>query len=180
MKNIIKTIIRDLIYIFLNYFVAYIPFWIIRKLFYMFFGMKIGKGSRICMKCVVMSPWKIEIGKDTMINEFVVLDGRGGLQIGSSCSISMGAVIYTASHYVDSAAFEYYSKKTEIKDCCWIGARAIILPDSIINDFSVIAANSLFKGETIRAGIYTGVPAVQTRIRKVTNNYKQKNMNFFK
>ena len=37
---------------FINYFVAYIPSWTIRKLFYRAVGMKIGKGSRIKQVCI--------------------------------------------------------------------------------------------------------------------------------
>ena len=78
MKDRIKTAIRDLLYVFTNYIVAYIPIWTLRKLLYIVLGMKIGKGSRICMKCVIMSPWKIQVGRNTMINEYCIIDGRGG------------------------------------------------------------------------------------------------------
>ena len=52
----LKSLVRDCIYLFVNYFIAYIPVWHLRKLLYLALGMKIGKGSRICMKCTIMSP----------------------------------------------------------------------------------------------------------------------------
>ena len=37
-----------------------------------------------------------------------------------------------------------------------------------------------FGGETVKAGLYSGVPAVFLRERKLNNYYKQSNLNFFK
>src|SRR6185295_2341241 len=37
----------------------------------------------------------VQVGERTWIGPFVILDGTGGLQIGSNCSISAGVQIYT-------------------------------------------------------------------------------------
>lgn len=178
--SFIKTFVRDFIYVFCNYFVSNIPIWWLRKLIFILLGMKIGKGSRICMKCTIMSPWKISIGKNTMVNEYVLLDGRGGLFIGDDCAISMGAIIYTASHYVNSSTFQYYSKKTEIMNCCWLGARCIILPGSRLDNKTVIGANSVFKGISKENDILVGNPANVIRKRNVHYTYHQNILNYFK
>ena len=142
--------------------------------------MKIGKGSRINMKCIVFSPWKIRIGCNTMINEYTLLDGRGGLRIGDSCSLSMWSVIYTASHVSKSKEFQYYSKPTEIKNCCWIGTRAVVMPGSIIEDRVIISVNSVFKGTSETDCVYVGNPAEKRYTRGLEKNYQQFNLNFFK
>ena len=170
MKHL-RAIAGSLVYIFLNYLVAYIPCWHIRKLFYLLFGMKIGKGSRINMKCTVWDPWKIRIGKDTIINEWALLDGRGGLEIGDSTSVAMWAIIYTASHYASSPEFEYFTRPTKIGDCCWICARVVILPGSVLADRTIVSANSVYKGKSEESGIYAGVPATFVRHRAVEDNY---------
>lgn len=82
----------NLIYIFVNYFVNYIPVWTIRKLIYRCVGMKIGKGTRINMRCVILAPWKIRIGENTMINEYTLLDGRGGLILEITVPYRCGAL----------------------------------------------------------------------------------------
>ena len=169
----IKALAGALVYIFLNYFVANIPCWHIRKLFYVIFGMKIGKGSRLNMKVLVWAPWKIQIGKGTIVNEYAMLDGRGGLTIGNGTSIAMWAVIYSSSHYADSDTFEYYEKPTLIGSSCWICARSIILPGSEIGDRAIISANSVFKGKAENAGIYGGNPCRFLRNRKVEKNYER-------
>lgn len=175
-----KAIMRDLIYIFINYFVNYIPCWYIRKIIYKLFGMKIGKGTRINMKCIIMSPWKIEIGNSTMVNEFVLLDGRGHLKIGNSCSVSMWSILYTASHKSYSATFEYTTAPVKVGDCCWLGTRSVIMPGSDIKDRTILSVNSVWKGETCEGGIYTGNPASLLKMRAVEENYEQDIVSFFK
>lgn len=171
--------ISNLIYIFLNYFVAYIPCWTVRKLFYRCLGMKIAKGSRINMRCVIMAPWKISIGKNTMINEYTLIDGRGGIDIGDNCSISMYAVIYTASHYMDSPNFEYYTRPTKVGNCCWLGTRSVIMPGSRLGDGCVISVNSMFKGTAEENGVYIGNPATLQRWRDLNGTYSLDSRYYF-
>jgi maltose O-acetyltransferase len=177
--NLMKDILAGYAFVFLNYFVANIPSWWVRRLFYLAFGMKIGGKSRIAMKVMVFSPWKITIGENTMINEYSILDGRGSLSVGNNVSISQYTIIYSASHKTDSDTFEYYKNHVSIHDNVWLGARAIILPGSIINKGSVIAAGSSFTGETVENGIYSGVPAVLKRIRKIGDDYALGKHSFF-
>lgn len=72
-----NLIYDDLFYLIINYIIAYIPSWTIRKFMYRLFGMKIGNGSRIAMRCVVLGRkgcHGIEIGEDNVINEYCLLD----------------------------------------------------------------------------------------------------------
>lgn len=178
--RIYEFIHDDIFFILINYFVAYIPFWTIRKWLYKLFGIKIGKNSRIAMKCVILGPKGIEIGDRNVINEFVLMDGRSGLKIGNDNSISMYAKIYSGTHITDSATFEYKGLKTVLEDNCWIGTSAIILPGSIVKDFSVISANSLYKGVTEEKGIYQGVPATFVRTRNLEEKYNLHYKSYFR
>ena len=165
---ILKTIVYDALYIIINYFISYIPCWAIRKTLLKILGMKIGKNSRINMKCVIMEPWNIIIGSGTMINEYCLIDGRGGLKIGNNCSVSMYSIIYTASHKSNSNSFDYFERETIIHDGVWIGARATILPGAIINNCCVIGANSVVPtGEYEKKSVYSGIPVVKIHDRNV-------------
>ena len=75
MIRIFKNFLSEVIYIFTNYIVSNIPIWYVRRFFYRIMGMKIGANSRILMKTVVVSPWKIKIGNNSIINEYCHLDG---------------------------------------------------------------------------------------------------------
>ena len=181
-KKALKVFLCDADYIFLNYFVANIPCWWIRKLFYLLHGMKLGKKSRINMKCIVYAPWKISIGENTVINEHVLLDGRGHLTIGENVAISMFSILYTASHYSWSSDFQYYTKPTVIHSGVWIGARAIIMPGSEIGEYSIVSANSVYNGGVSeKMTVYRGNPAEACGERKLeTGSVQQKTIMFFK
>lgn len=174
-----RKFLRCFVETFTNYFVAYIPFWWIRKMLYRILGMKIGKGSRINQRVYVFKPWKISIGENTMINSFAILDGRGCLSIGNNCSISMRSIIYSASHKSFSDSFEYYEKATTIGNNAWICTNAIVLAGSVIADGVIVSANSVIKGNTESASIYMGVPAELVRTRDTVAQYKLDNKYYF-
>lgn len=133
------------------------------------------------MKCFIFDPWNIKIGKGTIINEFSLLDGRGGLKIGDNCSISMYSIIYTASHKTHSESFEYYERSTVLKDGVWIGARAIILPGATLENYCVIGAGSVARAEEFsEKSIYMGVPAVKIGDRSVDTIKDLKHNMFFR
>ncbi len=166
----IKTFIYDLVYVFLNYIVSYIPCWKIRKFIYRLAGLQIGKGSRICMRTRLMEPWNIVIGNNSIVNESCILDGRGRLRIGDNCSVSTESILYTASHIADSEEFKYYEKETVIGNGVWIGARAVVLPGVVIGNYSMIGACSLVSSGEYEAGfIYAGIPAKKKKSRGINH-----------
>lgn len=154
-----------------NHLVNHIPFWIIRKKIYKKMGLTIGKNSRICQGVIIMRPKNIVIGENTIINDYALLDGRGGLEIGNNTSISMYAKIYTGTHETHSSYFKYISKKTIIEDNCWLGTNSIILPGSVIKDYSIIGVNSVFKGISEKKGIYIGNFAKLVKYRDISEKY---------
>lgn len=57
-------------------------------------------------------------------------------------------------------------------DNVWIAANAMILDGTTLNEFSVIGANSCFKGVAENAGIYYGNPAKFIKKRKLDKKYE--------
>lgn len=170
----------DAKYIFLNMFVNKIPCWTIRKKLYKSCGMQIGAGARIGIGTVVVGPENITIGKRSVINEFCHLDGRGGLKIGNDTSVSVYTTIITAGHDKDSEKFRFRASKTKIGDNVWIGARAIILEGSVIDDFAVIGAGCVFKGTAKRNEIYIGNKKSCYGNRNIQKNYELDYHPFFR
>lgn len=126
-----------------------------------------------------MSPHKIIIGKNTMINEFVLLDGRGKLSIGNNTSISMFSIIYSGTHRTSSDSFEYVGRTTTIGDNVWIGARSIVLAGSVCLKGCIVGAGSTFGGVAEENGIYVGNPAILVKHREITQNYKLDKHKYF-
>lgn len=131
--------------------------------------MKIGAGSRIMMKSIVMCPWRIRIGKNTTVNEYCYLDGRGGLEIGNNVNIALFSMLITGSHRTHSPEFEYYAEPIKIEDGVWLAARSTILNGCILKAGCIVGAGAIVMPHSICAcgTVYAGVPAEAVREREL-------------
>ena len=105
---------------------------------------------------------EVRVGEQTWIGPFTLLDGTGGLTIGSHCSISAGVQIYT-HHTVAWATSMGQSppdqKPTKIGSGVYIGPQTVIQMGVTIGDRVVIGAMSLVNRD-IPSGVRAwGVPA---------------------
>nr|WP_256489335.1 acyltransferase [Pleionea sp. CnH1-48] len=84
-----------------------------------------------------------------------MLDGSGGLEIGSNCSISANVQIYThdSVNWATSGGTEKYEyAKTRIGNNCYIGPNVVISKGITVGDGCVVGANS-FVNQSIEAGV---------------------------
>jgi len=150
-----------------------IPSHYLRRIFYRFAGIKIGKGSTIHMGARFYNPRNIEIGEDSIIGEDVVLDGREKLVIGNHVDIASEVMIYNAEHDIQSSDFQAVTKPVEISDYVFIGPRAIILPGVKIGKGAVVGAGAVVTKDVDEGSIVGGVPAKYIGERGVKDfNYK--------
>lgn len=103
-----------------------------------------GDGASIYDSVLVIG--EVSVGSATWVGPFVVLDGSGGLEIGSNCSISAGVQIYSHDSVQwavtgGTAAYEY--GRTRIGNNCYIGPNTVIARGVSVGDGCVIGANSL-------------------------------------
>jgi carbonic anhydrase/acetyltransferase-like protein (isoleucine patch superfamily) len=86
-----------------------------------------GNGASIYDSAVVIGD--VEVGSDTWVGPFVVLDGSGGLSIGANCSISAGVQIYTHDTVrwaISGGVEEPERAPTIIGDRCYIGPNRLL------------------------------------------------------
>jgi len=103
----------------------------------------------------------VQIGERTWIGPFTVLDGSGGLSIGSGCDISAGVHIYTHDtvHRVLSEGIsEVDSAPVVIGDACHVGGQAVILAGVTIGHHSVIGSGSFVNRDIPPYSIAVGSP----------------------
>lgn len=103
-----------------------------------------GEGASIYDSALVIGD--VSVGVQTWVGPQVVLDGSGGLTIGSHCSISAGVQIYshdTVQWAVTGGEAEYERAPTSIGDRCYIGPNSIVAKGVTIGDGCVIGAGSV-------------------------------------
>jgi acetyltransferase-like isoleucine patch superfamily enzyme len=118
-----------------------------------------GEGTTIYDSSLVIG--NVKVGENTWIGPFTVLDGSGGLEIGSNCSIASGVQIYsheTVFWALSGGRMKYTRAKTTIGDCCYIGPQAIIGQGVKIGNHCVVGANSIVNGDLEDFSIALGSP----------------------
>lgn len=149
------------------YFVGYVPSHHFRRFFYRLAGMKIGKGSAVHTGARFYDSRNIEIGRDSIIGEGAVLDGRDKLVIGNHVDIASEVMIYNSEHDVQSSDFEAVTSPVIIEDYVFIGPRAIILPGVKIGKGAVVGAGAVVTKDVEEFSIVGGVPAKVIGERKI-------------
>lgn len=102
-----------------------------------------GKQSSIYDSSLVFG--EVEVGENTWIGPFTVLDGSGGLRIGSNCSISAGVQIYThdtVQWAISGGKADYRYESVTIEDNCYLGPNTVVAKGVHIGKGSVVGANS--------------------------------------
>lgn len=112
----------------------------------------------------------VKIGGHTWVGPFCMLDGSGGLSIGSFCSISSGVMIFTHDtvKWALSGGFGgsprgkgYEYAPVSIGDNCFIGTQTVIIKGVAIGNRCLVGANSLVNKDMPDNSIFAGVPARQ-------------------
>lgn len=104
----------------------------------------------------------VDIGRDTWIGPFCALDGTAGITIGRNCSISSGCQILTHDTVAwalsgGRAAYEYAA--VSIGECCFLGAKAIVLKGVQIGNHCLVGAGSVVTQDVPDHTIVAGAPA---------------------
>lgn len=124
---------------------------------------ELGENVEIAERVKVLGPGKITIGSRTRITSYVVIDGRGGLEIGQETMIGFQSIILTHTHnFRDHGAVIHQgmtSSPVTIGDGVWIGTRVIILPGVSIGDNAIVGAGAVVTKDVPPNAVVVGVPA---------------------
>lgn len=161
-----------ILYSLVNDFVPHLPFWSWRRFLLRCVGMKIGKGSMVMKQNYLMNANLIEVGTDSHINTQCILDGRGGLKIGNSVSISHRVNLMTGSHDYRSKNFQGVFRPIVIEDYAWIGIGATVLQGVTIGRGAVVCAGAVVTHDVRPYEIVAGIPAKTIGHRPEDCDYK--------
>ncbi len=93
----------------------------------------------------VLALGDMQVGRNTCIRPFVVLDGSGGLTIGSNCSISAGVQVYShdsVAWAVSGGTAAYQRAPSAIGDNCYIGPDTVVARGARIGEGCIVGAHS--------------------------------------
>ena len=130
-----------------------------------------GEGTSIYDSALVLGD--VRVGLNTWIGPFTVLDGSGGLSIGSYCSISAGVQIYSHDSVQwavtgGSSPTDYAS--TMVCDQCYIGPNTVIAKGVRIGAGSIIGANSLVLSDIPENSTAVGTPCRVVGVARVDHD----------
>lgn len=115
-------------------------------------------------------PAKIKIGKNSSLNQGVIINGIGDVEIGNGVRIAAYTVINSTDHEFkdrdsDIAEQGFVLGKVVIEDDVWIGARVVINKGVTIGKGSIIGAGSVVTRDIPPYSVAVGVPCkvVSTR-----------------
>jgi len=144
-KNRVSIILLKLIWDFFGkpLFSSFLPGTYWRKIFLRIFGAKIGKGGKLKNNIKISEPWNLLIGDHCWIGENVWIDNLALVKIGNRVCISQGVYFCTGNHNFNIETFDLDTKEVKVGNNCWIAAKVIIKPGTIIEDQTFIKTGSI-------------------------------------
>jgi acetyltransferase-like isoleucine patch superfamily enzyme len=106
-------------------------------------GARIGSGCRLLVRDLGSEPYLISIGEDCLVSSDVLFATHDG------------ATWVGRDRDPDLVVFG----PIRIGDRCFIGARSILLPDTVIGDRCIVAAGAIVRGHFGDGVVLAGVPA---------------------
>jgi len=131
-----------------------------------------GLGTTIYDSSLVLGD--VKVGTDTWIGPFTILDGSGGLEIGSNCSISAGVQIYshdTVERAVSGGRLPVARAGTKVGSDCYLGPNVVVAKGVTIGEKVVIGANSLVMTDIPSGSLAFGTPC---RVVGTSDKYTSK------
>jgi len=144
-------------------------------------GIEIGPGT-IVMHGAILHVYNfrnlphagIKIGRDSLIGEYSVIRGQGGVQIGDRVYTSPFTQIIAVNHVFDDPARPFVEQGITaegivIEDDVWLGAGAIITDGVKVGKGAVVAAGAVVTQDVAPHTVVGGVPAKPIKTIGVTN-----------
>jgi acetyltransferase-like isoleucine patch superfamily enzyme len=145
-----------------NHVINRIPWYSLRMSLYRRLGLRIGPETTILMSTEFHRVEDLTIGRNTVINQHCLLDGRDGLQIGNNVNISSHVLLVAGSHDIhDGQGFGGSAKRIVVEDYAWLCTRCTVLQGVTIGRGAVVAAGAVVTQSVPPYAVVAGIPAKQ-------------------
>lgn len=133
------------------------------------FGARIGHGVVIKPGVSVKYPWHLVVEEHCWIGERVWIDNLTAVHLGAHVCISQGAYLCTGNHDWTDPAFGLRIAPIQLGRGSWVGARAMLLPGTMLGEGAVAGAGSVLSGQVPANEIHAGNPAHFVRRREISD-----------
>lgn len=166
--NCVKKIKKCLILGTVNHFLVGTHFFELKRiLLNLCEGIKIGNNTKIVGPVNLPLISSLEIGQETWIGKAFEIIGNGNVIIGNHCDIAPNVYFITGSHKMGSherRAGEGFNGTIMVCDGCWIGARALLLPNTKIGNGTMVGAGTVVNHSLQSDRVYAGNPAKEIKM----------------
>jgi acetyltransferase-like isoleucine patch superfamily enzyme len=108
--------------------------------------------------------YNLSFGDDVVIHRHVLLDDRGGIEIGNRVSISDYANIYSHTHDIEDIS-KVYNRTTRIGDGARITYHATVLAGVQVGEHSLVGTGAVATSDVEPYHIKVGVPAKTVKVK---------------
>jgi acetyltransferase-like isoleucine patch superfamily enzyme len=119
-------------------------------------------------KCWQFVEWSfgynLSLGDNIVIHRNVLLDDRGGIEIGNNVSISDYANIYSHSHDIDDIE-KVYNRVTRIREGARITYHATVLAGIEVGEYAMLGTGAVATEDVEPYHIKVGVPAKTVKVK---------------
>ena len=120
--------------------------------------------SRIGEGVTIYYPYRLKIGSNVTLNEFIYISAFGEIEINKNTRIGAHTIIFSTDHEFKDLNIPIKDQglvpgKVIIGENVWIGANVTILKGVKIGNNAIIGANSLINKDVPANSIVGGVPA---------------------
>jgi acetyltransferase-like isoleucine patch superfamily enzyme len=109
--------------------------------------------------------YNLSFGDNVVVHRHVLLDDRGGIEIGDNVSISDYANIYSHTHDIEDIR-KVYNRVTRIGDGAHITYHATVLAGSQIGAHSMVGTSAVVTKDIEPYHIKVGIPAKTVKVKR--------------
>ena len=109
--------------------------------------------------------YNLSFGDNVVVHRHVLLDDRGGIEIGNNVSISDYVNIYSHTHDIEDI-HKVYNRVTRIGDGARLTYHATVLAGTQVGEHSMVGASAVVTRDVESYHIKVGIPARMVKVKR--------------
>jgi putative colanic acid biosynthesis acetyltransferase WcaF len=150
------------------FFKSAFPINSVKVLLLKMFRARVGENVVIKPHVNIKYPWRLNVGNNVWIGEYVWIDNLADVCIEDNVCISQGAMLLCGNHDYKKTSFDLIIGNITLKKGSWIGAKSVICPGVVVGSHAVLTVGSVATKNMNDYTIYQGNPAQAVKERVIS------------